>query len=77
MVGRPVSYDVFAWRRDDEDGTHDLHRRGLPAERLTDALTWALGKGCDGVLVELSDTPAFQPSVAHHVCDDPACPGGC
>lgn len=73
-----TSFHLFAYRYADGDGTHDLHRRGLPAWRLDRAVAWALEHGSDGVLIErTTDKPSLSHLTIHHVCRDAACPGGC
>lgn len=71
------TYSVFAFRKDDEHGDQDLARRGVPEWNLTKALRWALGHGCDTLVIELSGTADRRPEVTHHVCTDAGCPGGC
>lgn len=73
-----AAFNVFAYAKNDGGYTGDLRRDNIPAWNLHRALEWAVGKGCDTILVELSDQPASgRPHVIHHFCDDPSCPGGC
>jgi len=70
------SYSVFGYRRDDEDSTDDV-RRQVPEWNLVRAIKWALDRGCDSILVELTGTVRGIPGITHHLCNDPKCPGGC
>lgn len=75
---RDVSFVVFAFRDNSpDDGSQDLRRNNLPEERLPAALAWALGHGMDVIHISRIEEPPFRPSIVHHLCSDPACPGGC
>lgn len=69
-------YSVFAWRRGDETGRDDVTRAPIPEWNLTKALKWALERGCDSILIELTGSIDAQPN-ERHLCSDPGCPGGC
>lgn len=68
------SYRLFAFHNDQPE---DYRREGIPLELLGKAVRWAVGKGCDTILVQLGDGEPFNPNVVHHVCADAGCPGGC
>jgi len=70
-------YSVFAWRRDDETGRDDVTREPIPEWNLTKAIKWALERGCDSILIELTGSMDADRFVTHHLCSDPTCPGGC
>jgi hypothetical protein len=70
------TWSVFGFRKDD-DKVED-RRRGVPEWRLAQAVNWAVFRGFDTILVELTNEPASSTrEKTHHVCDDPQCPGGC
>ncbi len=69
-------FNLFAFKSAVDD--NDVRRDRLPIGRLTDAIRWATAKGCDTVLLQVVDaTPSCDSACTHHVCRDPACPGGC
>lgn len=71
------TWSVLAFRKEHDVGD-DERRRGVPEWRLPQAVAWAVSRGFDTVLVELSgEPPSSTRHVTHHVCRDPACPGGC
>jgi len=67
-----MTFDVFAFKKTDEDGVF-ARRTKIPAWMLPAIAEWATGEGYDTILLEQTTDLA----VVHHVCDDPACPGGC
>ena len=73
------TYTLFAYRHDDDDCEHDVHRVGLPDWRLEQAVRWAADRGFDSILISHTpdDKPSSTPACTHHVCRDPVCPGGC
>lgn len=78
MVAVTAAFNIFAYTRTDDHYNADIRRDNIPEWNLQNALQWAVGKGCDTILIELSDQPASgRPEVTHHVCADAACPGGC
>ena len=78
MSGLTPAFNVFAYSKADGGYEGDLRRDNIPEWNLAKALEWAVGKGCDTILVELAKEPARgRPQVTHHLCADPACPGGC
>lgn len=70
-------YSVFAWRRGDETGRDDVTRAPIPEHNLTRAIKWALERGCDSILIELTGNVDDTSFVTRHLCSDPLCPGGC
>jgi hypothetical protein len=71
------AYSIFAWRKNDERGRDDVTRKPIPEPNLTRAIRWALERGCDSILIELTGTMDDDHSVTRHLCSDPTCPGGC
>ena len=69
-----TTFNLYAYSKDD-DHTED-RRDGVPAHRITDALTWALAKGHDTILIERAQGVS-TPGVTSHGCNDSRCPGGC
>lgn len=70
------SFSLFAFRHHDPV---DYRRERLTEAQLDGAIRWALAKGSEYVLIQVRDDPPAQKvsGVTQHVCNDPACPGGC
>jgi hypothetical protein len=71
------TWSILAFRKGDD--TCEDHRRGVPEWRLAQAVNWAVFRGFDTVLIELTNEPASSSRwKTHHVCRDGyRCPGGC
>lgn len=70
------TWSIWAYRKDDEQ--LEARRVGVPEWRLAQAVNWAVFRGFDTVLIELSiDPPSSTRTLTHHICADPKCPGGC
>lgn len=71
-----AAFNVFAYRL--HDRASDTRRDNVPAWNLHRLEAWVLRNEFDVLLIEKSDVPAAgRPLVTHHLCNDPACPGGC
>lgn len=71
------TWSLLAYRKQADVSTDEM-RRGLPEWRLPQAVEWAVARGFDTVMLELTNEPASSTrEVTHHVCNDPGCPGGC
>lgn len=69
-------FSLYAFNMGNES-SQDLRRERLPREKLGEAVEWAVAAGCDYINIQRLPGRPFHPGLVHHVCGDPACPGGC
>lgn len=72
------TYTVYAFNGSEDPPATDQRRHGIPEWKLPEAVRWAVRRGFDTILIQLSnDAASSDRLMTHHVCSDAWCPGGC